>query len=121
MRILVAVGIAIVVVGLLAGTKVAQISSLIKFGKAAQAAGPPPEAVAAAPAKQAAWESVIESVGSVESGRGVTISTEVPGTVRAVRFESGAKVRPGQVLVELDASVERAQLSSLLARRELAT
>ena len=120
-RILVAVGIAIVVVGLLAGTKVAQISSLIKFGMAAQAAGPPPEAVAAAPAKQAAWESAIESVGSVESGRGVTISTEVPGTVRAIRFESGAKVRPGQVLVALDASVERAQLSSLLASRELAT
>ena len=121
MRILVAVGIAIVVVGLLAGTKFAQISSLIKFGKAAPAAGPPPEAVGTVAAKQAAWESVLESVGSVEAGRGVTISTEVPGVVHAIRFESGAKVRPGQVLVELDASVERAQLSSLVARRELAT
>ena len=60
-------------------------------------------------------------MGSVEAGRGVTISNEVPGVVRAIRFESGAKVRPGQVLVELDARVERAQLSSLQARRELAT
>lgn len=121
MRIAVAVGISIVVVGLLAGTKFAQISSLIRFGQAAQAAGPPPQAVATAPAQGAEWESVLESVGSVEAGRGVTISNEVPGVVRAIRFESGARVRPGQVLVELDARVERAQLSSLQARRELAT
>jgi len=64
---------------------------------------------------------VLQAVGSVQAGRGVTISNEVPGVVRAIRFESGAKVRPGQVLVELDASVERAQLSSLQARRDLAT
>jgi len=121
MRIAVAVGISIVVVGVLAGTKFAQISSLIRFGKAAQAAGPPPQAVATAAAQGAQWESLLESVGSVEAGRGVTISNEVPGVVRAIRFESGAKVRPGQVLVELDARVERAQLSSLQARRELAT
>ena len=108
-------------IGLLAGTKVAQISSLIRFGKAAQAAGPPPEAVGAALAKGAEWESLLESVGSVAAGRGVTISNEVPGLVRTIRFDSGAKVRPGQVLVELDASVERAQLSSLQARRDLAT
>jgi membrane fusion protein (multidrug efflux system) len=121
MRIVVALGISLVVVGLLAGTKFAQISSLMRFGKAAQAAGPPPQAVATAAAKGAEWESLLESVGSVEAGRGVTISNEVPGVVRAIRFDSGAKVRPGQVLVELDARVERAQLSSLQARRELAT
>jgi membrane fusion protein (multidrug efflux system) len=121
MRIVIAVGISLVVIGVLAGTKFAQISSLIRFGKAAQAAGPPPEAVGTSVAKGAQWESLLESVGSVAAGRGVTISNEVPGVVRAIRFDSGAKVRPGQVLVELDASVERAQLSSLQARRDLAT
>ena len=34
--------------------------------------------------------------------------------------DSGAKVKAGQVLVELDTSVERAQLESLAARRDLA-
>jgi membrane fusion protein (multidrug efflux system) len=121
MRIVTAVGISVVVIGALAGTKAAQISSLIRFGKAAQAAGPPPQAVGTAAAKGAEWESLLESVGSVAAGRGVTISNEVPGVVRAIRFDSGAKVRAGQVLVELDASVERAQLSSLQARRDLAT
>jgi membrane fusion protein (multidrug efflux system) len=121
MRIVVAIGISLVVIGVLAGTKFAQISSLIRFGKAAQAAGPPPEAVGTAVAKGAEWESLLESVGSVAAGRGVTISNEVPGVVHAIRFDSGAKVHAGQVLVELDASVERAQLASLQARRDLAT
>jgi membrane fusion protein, multidrug efflux system len=121
MRFVIAVGLLLVVIGVLAGTKFAQISSLIAFGKAAQAAGPPPEAVGTAVAKGGEWESVLEAVGSIAAGRGVTISNEVPGVVRAIRFESGAKVRAGQVLVELDARVERAQLASLRARRDLAT
>jgi membrane fusion protein (multidrug efflux system) len=121
MRFVIAAGLLLLVIGVLAGTKVAQISSLIRFGKAAQAAGPPPEAVGTAVAKGGEWESVLEAVGSVAAGRGVTISNEIPGVVRAIRFESGAKVRAGQVLVELDAGVERAQLASLQARQALAS
>ncbi len=120
MRVVIALGVVLLVVGVLGGTKFAQISSLIRFGKAAQAAGPPPEAVSTAVAKSDMWEAVLEAVGSVAAGRGVTISNEVPGVVRAIRFESGANVRAGQVLVELDARVERAQLASLRARQELA-
>jgi membrane fusion protein (multidrug efflux system) len=121
MRFVIAIGLSVLVIGVLAGTKFAQISSLIRFGEAAQAAGPPPEAVGTAVAKGGAWESVLEAVGSVATARGVTISNEIPGVVRAIRFESGAKVRAGQVLVELDSRVERAQLASLRARQDLAT
>ena len=121
MRFVIAGGLVLVVIGVLAGTKFAQISSLMAFGKAAEAAGPPPEAVGTMIAKGGEWESVLEAVGTVAAGRGVTISNEVPGVVRKIRFESGAKVRAGQVLVELDARVERAQLASLRARRDLAT
>jgi membrane fusion protein, multidrug efflux system len=119
-RLLVAGGICLVVLAILAGTKFAQISSLIRAGKAAEAAGPPPEAVATDVASAMAWDAVIDAVGTVAAARGVTLSTESAGVVRAIRFESGAKVRAGQVLVELDTSVERAQLASLNARRDLA-
>ena len=119
-RFLIAAGICLVVIGVLAGTKFAQISGLIRAGEAAQAAGPPPEAVATDVAKGGTWDSVFDAVGSVAAARGVTISNESPGVVRAIRFESGAMVRAGQVLVELDAAVERAQLASLKARLELA-
>lgn len=120
MRFVIAAGICLLVIAVLAGTKFAQISSLIRFGQTAMAAGPPPEAVATAVAKRESWESMLEAVGSVAAGRGVTISNEVPGIVRAIRFESGAKIRAGQVLIELDAGVERAQLASLRARQNLA-
>ena len=120
-RFLVAAGICLLIIGALAGTKFAQISGLIRAGQAAEAAGPPPEAVGTQVATGGVWEAVFETVGSVAAARGVTISNESPGVVRAIRFESGAKVRAGQVLIELDASVERAQLASLNARLELAT
>jgi membrane fusion protein (multidrug efflux system) len=119
-RFVIAAGICLLVIGVLAGIKFAQVSALIRSGKAAQAAGPPPEAVGTDVATAAVWESVFEAVGSVAAARGVTISNESPGVVRTIRFESGAKVRAGQVLVELDAAVERAQLASLKARRGLA-
>lgn len=119
-RFLLAAGICLLVVAVLAGTKFAQISGLIRAGQAAQAAGPPPESVATDVAKSGTWDSVFDAVGSVAAARGVTISAESPGVVRTIRFESGAKVRAGQVLVELDATVERAQLASLKARLELA-
>src|SRR5215831_2051307 len=50
----------------------------------------------------------------------VAVSNEVPGTVSKIRFESGQIAKEGQVLVELDAEVERAQLASVDARRDLA-
>jgi membrane fusion protein (multidrug efflux system) len=119
-RFAIAASICLIVIAALAGTKFAQISALIRSGKAARAAGPPPEAVGTAIARGGAWDSVFDAVGSVAAARGVTISAEIAGVVRAIRFESGAKVRAGQVLIELDATVERAQLASLKARLELA-
>jgi membrane fusion protein, multidrug efflux system len=50
----------------------------------------------------------------------VAVSNEIAGTVSKIRFESGQIAREGQVLVELDAAVERAQLASADARRDLA-
>jgi membrane fusion protein, multidrug efflux system len=119
-RFIIAAAICLLVIGILAGTKFAQISSMISAGKAAEAAGPPPEAVATEVAKAGTWDAVFEAVGSVAAARGVTISNESPGVVRAIRFDSGAVVRAGQVLIELDANVERAQLASQKARLELA-
>lgn len=121
MRYVVAVGVLLVLITGLAGIKYRQISTLIQFGEAAQQAGPPPEAVGTAVAGKDAWQGALSAVGSVAAARGVTIANEVPGVVKAIRFESGARVKPGQVLVELDSSVEQAQLAAAQARLELAT
>ncbi len=118
-RYLPVIGVVAIVAGL-ALVKVAQIRLLIGTGKAAQAAGPPPEHVATARATEARWETLLKAVGSVATMRGVTISSEVPGVITRIRFESGAHVEKGDPLLELDANVERAQLAASSARRALA-
>jgi len=110
----------VALLGSLGAIKGLQIKSLIQFGQSAKQAGPPPEAVALAKAEAQAWESTLEAVGSVASSRGVAVSSQAPGVVTAIRFDSGDVVKRGQVLVELDSRVERAQLAALRVRRDLA-
>ncbi len=110
----------LLVVGVLAALKGAQIVTLIDFGQQAAAEGPPPEAVSVYQARQERWQDTIEAVGTVVSAKGLSVSTEVAGAVSRVRFDSGDRVARGAVLIELDSSVERAQLASALARVDLA-
>ena len=110
----------LVVVGVLGGIKGAQIGKLIAMGKQFQASGPPPETVSTSVAQAETWETTVAAVGSISGLRNVTVSNEVPGTISKIRFESGQVVREGQVLVELDSEVERAQMASADARRDLA-
>lgn len=110
----------LLLVGALGGLKFAQISSLIEFGKAAAAAGPPPETVGSEKAQKLDWEGTLAAVGSVVAERGVTVSNEIAGVVTRIHFESGDAVKKGQVLVEIDSSIERAALATARARSELA-
>src|SRR5688500_10164365 len=82
--------------------------------------GPPPETVGTAKTGKADWEETIDAVGSVASAKGVTVTTEVPGTVKKIAFESGDMVKAGEVLVELESSIEQAQLASAVAELDLA-
>jgi membrane fusion protein (multidrug efflux system) len=120
-RYLLVVAGLLVVVGVLVGIKAAQIGKLMAMGKAMEKSGPPPEAVGSAVSQAATWETTVSAVGSISSQRNVAVSNEVAGTVTRIRFESGQIAREGQVLVELDADVERAQLASADARRDLAS
>jgi membrane fusion protein (multidrug efflux system) len=110
----------LLVVGTLGAIKFKQISQLINFGKQAQKAGPPPETVGTSVVQSQVWEGTLASVGSVAAVRGVALSNDAPGIVSRIFFESGDVVRQGQVLLQLDSNVERAQLASTESRRELA-
>lgn len=117
--VLVIVGL-LLIVGTLGLIKFSQISSLIAMGEQMQKAGPPPESVGTAVARAEQWEDTLSAVGSVASVKGVALSTEAAGVVTKIRFDSGSTVKQGAILVELDTSVERAQLASARARRDLA-
>lgn len=121
MRYLVTIFAVLLVVGGLASIKYKQISQLITFGKQMQKAGPPPETVGTAVAKDEVWEGTLTSIGSIAPVHGVALSNDAPGVVERIHFESGDMVRQGQVLLQLDSSVERAQLESTASRRDLAS
>jgi membrane fusion protein (multidrug efflux system) len=110
----------LVVIGGLAGIKACQISRLIAYGDTMTKRGPPPEAVGSAIAEARSWPVRLEAVGTVSGVESVTVSNETAGIVTHTLFESGAAVRRGQPLIEIDSSVERAQLASAQARRDLA-
>ena len=114
---IVAVAALVAVVLILVGIKAAQIRSMINAGKSF---APPPESVTSAKVEASQWESSRSAVGTLVAVRAVTVASEVPGLVRRIGFDSGAVVRRGEVLVELDASTEQAQLTAAKADAELA-
>ncbi len=114
---IVAVAALVGVVLILVGIKAAQIRSMINAGKSF---APPPESVTSAKVQATEWEASRAAVGTLVALRAVTVASEVPGLVRRIGFDSGAFVRRGEVLVELDASTEEAQLAAARADAELA-
>src|SRR5688572_1251317 len=73
---------------------------------------PPPEAVTTVVASEEAWPSTLGAIGSVVAVQGVTVAADLPGIIEKISFESGGAVRKGALLVQLDASQERAQLAA---------
>lgn len=80
----------------------------------------PPTTVTAAPATPQKWENLITATGSFAPVQGVTVAAEMPGKIVKIGFEAGAVVKAGDVLVQLDASTEEAQLRAAEATAALA-
>jgi membrane fusion protein (multidrug efflux system) len=81
---------------------------------------PPPTTVTSAEVKKGDWQPVLTAVGSISPVQGAMISAELAGTVAEIRFQSGAVIKKGDVLLKLDASAEEAQLRSAAADADLA-
>src|SRR5471032_2640770 len=116
-KIFIAVGIVVAVLAGLVAVKGLQIFSMISFGKTFVM---PPDTVSSALAHEEKWQDSLSAVGSVNAAQGVTVASEVAGTVMEIDFESGAVVAKGDLLVKLDSSTEVAQLQAAQAQAELA-
>ncbi|HET6415095.1 MAG TPA: efflux RND transporter periplasmic adaptor subunit [Polyangiales bacterium] len=115
--ILLAVGVIVLVVLVLGGIKASQIRAMIAAGEAFV---PPQQAVTTAEVTEVSWKPELTAVGSVVAVQGVTVASEVPGTITEIAFKSGQMVKTGDLLVRLDTSIERAQLASAVASAKLA-
>ena len=80
----------------------------------------PPESVTSLVAKEEDWIPALKAVGSTAAVQGVTVSTDEPGIVHKINFESGQNVKEGDLLVQLEISQEQAQLRSAEAQMRLA-
>lgn len=109
--------ILVLVGGALGGIKFLQIKTLIAAGKAYE---PPPETIASAVVKAEKWQKTLNAIATITAVQGVTLTPDIPGTVREIAFESGATVARGDLLVKLDTSTEEAQLKAVKAQLELA-
>jgi membrane fusion protein, multidrug efflux system len=73
---------------------------------------PPAATVTTEPAKVERWTDRIHAVGTLLAIEGVEVATEVGGVVSNYYFDSGQDVKKGQRLLELDTSVEVADLKN---------
>lgn len=62
----------------------------------------------------------LNAIGSLRSDESVVVSAEVSGRIAKINFEEGQPVRRGDVLVQLDDSVARAELAQAQANLALA-
>jgi membrane fusion protein, multidrug efflux system len=97
--------------------KVNQIMGFVQLAKSG-AFAPPPTAVTTTVAEKSQWQPTLESIGTVTAINGVTISTDLAGIVSKIAFESGSKVKAGDLLVQLNTDQEQAQLASAEAQQD---
>ena len=112
--------IMLVVVDLfIAGLIVFQVHKIMTAMSEGPKHAPPPPSVSTLVAKGQNWQPMLTAIGSLKSINGVEVSTDLPGIISQIAFESGAAVKKGDLLIRLDTKQEQAQLRSAEARRDL--
>lgn len=81
---------------------------------------PAPQTVSATIIRKVDWQPQLSSVGTLVAVRGVDVTSEIAGLVRSIHFRSGQEVVAGQLLLQLNADADLAQLRALEAAAELA-
>ncbi|MCW7540379.1 efflux RND transporter periplasmic adaptor subunit [Aquabacterium sp. A7-Y] len=79
-----------------------------------------PVAVEVAQARSATLSEEAQAVGTLRSRQGVVLRPEVAGRIAALGFKDGERVRRGQLLVQLDATLVAAQVRQAEAQLSIA-
>ncbi|MCC7683041.1 efflux RND transporter periplasmic adaptor subunit [Janthinobacterium sp. FW305-128] len=114
-RMLIMLGAVVLLIALLALGFFLHIRQLM-----ASSPKPAPETVSATLIRKVEWQPHLASVGTLVAVRGVDVTSEIAGLVRSIHFKSGQEVKAGQVLLQLNADADLAQLRALEAAAELA-
>lgn len=82
--------------------------------------GTPPVHLNATVAKAEAWPQHLAAIGSLRARRGIDIRSEADGVIRKLYIVPGQWIAAGELLVELDDTVDRATLKSADVRLQKA-
>jgi len=115
-RMLIMLAVVLLIVLALGGYKAFSVYQQIQLFTAPK----PPVTVAAALAEERQWQQRLPAVGSLKALQGVELSLEVEGTVKSLHFDSGQKVKAGQLLLQLNDDQETALLGTAQADLGLA-
>lgn len=80
----------------------------------------PPETVTADSVRRDLWPDSVSATGSLVAVQGVTVGAELGGKILEITFESGNRVKAGDLLLRIDVTAEQAQLRSAEAAAKLA-
>jgi membrane fusion protein (multidrug efflux system) len=75
----------------------------------------PPQTVTAAKVEAKTWTPSISAIGTARAANGVELAFETPGIVKEIKFKANQAIRQGDVLVQLDDTVERADIQDVQA------
>jgi len=87
---------------------------------AAPAGAPGPVAVEVGKAESVRLEDDAQAVGTMRARQSVTLRPEVSGRIRQLGFTDGQRVRRGQLLLQLDDTLQQAQLKQADAQASIA-
>ncbi len=87
---------------------------------AGAASAPRPAGVEVAKVEKMALQDDAQAVGSLRSRQSVMMRPEVAGRIKQLGFTDGARVRKGQVLVQLDDVLQRAEIKQAQAQVSIA-
>lgn len=80
----------------------------------------PPVVVSAMTISEEPWQPKITATGNVQTINGVDVTTEIEGIIKTIIFTPGKDIQAGEIILELNADAEIAQLKALEAQAELA-
>ncbi|MBZ6077767.1 efflux RND transporter periplasmic adaptor subunit [Microvirga puerhi] len=75
----------------------------------------PPQVISSAKVEAKTWNPAVSAIGTARAANGVELSFETPGIVKEIKFKANQEIRKGEVLVQLDDTVERADLTDVQA------
>jgi membrane fusion protein, multidrug efflux system len=77
---------------------------------------PKPTTVSVEPVKIERWPPQLAAIGTLRAYQGIMIAPQAPGVVTAIHFESASDVKEGDLLINIDDSVDQADLANGLAQ-----